>query len=136
MDPVDVVVRRPRIVVVEDEPSVRWLFGRLIKAMLPGAEVLEGGTGLDAIALRFAEPPPDLMFVNWSMPDLDGTEAVLRIRAREREDGLSRMPIVFEAGWSYSVLGPAVAECIDAYLEKPFTATAFREVLARYLAAA
>jgi CheY-like chemotaxis protein len=129
----DGTVARPlRVVVVDDEIGVRKFLARATRDAIRGVEVVEGDSGFDAITLRFADTPPDLMFVNGAMPGLDGMEAIHEIRSRERED-CDRVPIVFESIWPAPSLGPGFAACVDAWLEKPFQRTQVQEVLTRFL---
>jgi two-component system, sensor histidine kinase and response regulator len=132
MDTGDVAARPLRIVIVEEHPEIRRFMRRPLEREVPGVEILEGGTGLDAIALRFLEPPPDLMIVDGTMPDLDGMDAIREIRLREREEG-AHVPIVFETGHKRTHFSQESLDIVDAWLEKPFSTGAFLEVVRPFL---
>jgi DNA-binding response OmpR family regulator len=72
--------RTPRILVVDDEPSIRALLMRILKAEGYESVALNDGlAGLDA-ALTAADPY-DLVITNNRMPHLDGAELVAHLRA-------------------------------------------------------
>jgi CheY-like chemotaxis protein len=88
------------IAVVDDEAGVRALIRRVLERHFAdrGIVVLEGGTGEDAVALRFGTPTPGLLIVNRLMPGMDGAEAIVEIRRREQAERLPRVPIIFASG--------------------------------------
>jgi DNA-binding response OmpR family regulator len=72
--------RASRILVVDDEPSIRALLVRVLKAEGYEAVALNDGlAGLDA-ALTAADPY-DLVITNNRMPHLSGAELVAQLRA-------------------------------------------------------
>jgi len=72
--------RTPRILVVDDEPSIRALLVRVLKAEGYDAVALNDGlAGLDA-ALTAADPY-NLVITNNHMPHLSGAELVAQLHA-------------------------------------------------------
>ena len=107
------------IAVVDDQMTARMLIGRILERTFADREVsvLEGSNGGDAIALRFGDPTPALLIVNWVMPGMDGMAAIAEIRRREAAENLPRVPIVFESGYIPDAPVPGA----DATLSCPFS---------------
>ena len=69
-----------RILVVDDEPAVRQVLGDMLEAA--GHEVLRAAGGREALELcAVASPPVDMVLLDLSMPDLDGEQVFLALRA-------------------------------------------------------
>lgn len=98
---------------VEDDPDVRTLVAEVCR--LQGHEVLEASNGAEAIELGTGGQP-DLVLVDWVLPDISGTEVILELRRQ----GLVS-PIVILTGRSTKtdeVVGLEVGA--DDYVTKPF----------------
>jgi DNA-binding response OmpR family regulator len=109
-----------RILVVEDEAGLNDLIRDQLQAA--GHEVTQAADGTAALA-SVAASLPDLVILDWMLPDLDG----LAVCRRLREDHL--MPILMLTARSEEVdriLGLEVGA--DDYLTKPFS---MRELMAR-----
>ncbi len=124
---------RARVAVVEEEPIIGALCRRILERH--GFEVAAGYGGHDAIELRFAEPAPDLMVIDWRMRDLNGDEAIARIRERERREALERVPIILETANPDGARKTGVEINVEAILAKPFTADELGSVVERVLRA-
>ncbi|MFN0113719.1 MAG: response regulator, partial [Paracoccaceae bacterium] len=89
------------------------------------------GNGREAVAL-WASFRPDLIFMDISMPEMDGRQAAGAIRAAEAERGRTRVPIV--ALTAHAMEGDAesiLASGIDRYMTKPLRKAALEaEVIA------
>lgn len=112
-----------RVVVVDDDPDIRELLVQVLDQA--GHEVLTAETGLEAVdVVRAAEP--DLVTLDLSLPDLDGTEVCRRLR--EFTDAY----VIMITGRSSEIdrlVGLEVGA--DDYMSKPFSP---REVRARVAA--
>jgi len=112
------------ILVVEDEVDLNNLIRDQLQA--EGHEVEQAFDGRTALA-KSAQEAPDLVILDWMLPDLDG----LAVCRRLREDHL--MPIIMLTARTEEVdrvLGLEVGA--DDYVPKPFS---MRELLARARAA-
>lgn len=70
--------RASRLLVVEDDPRVRWVLCAILKQM--GFECSTAGDGREAID-AVAANAPDLILMDLMMPVLDGLEATRRLKA-------------------------------------------------------
>ncbi len=70
---------RKRIMVVEDDPSVRLLIAEILREA--GHEVVEYGSSEDALA-EFESTHPDLITLDLAMPSMDGVEFLEALRQR------------------------------------------------------
>jgi two-component system, OmpR family, response regulator len=107
----------PRVLVVDDEPSIRELVQVALK--FHGCAVATAATGNDALRLADSERP-DLIVLDVMLPDIDGFEVVRRLRARDNE-----VPVIFLTArdtTSDTVTGLALGG--DDYITKPFSVEA------------
>lgn len=72
--------RQPRVLLVDDDPSVRRLLKRWITQQLE-AEVVEANDGMEALVSLRANSDIDLVLTDLTMPTLDGFELIQVIRA-------------------------------------------------------
>jgi len=106
--------RQQRILVIDDEPTVRAFLCRSL--VRRGFSVLEAGGGSEGLSL-LAETRPDLIVLDLGMPDLDGAEVLRRLRA----DGLA-IPVVIASGHVDSATEHRlVPGSYQAFLRKPFS---------------
>jgi len=106
---------RPRVLVTDDEPITRMLVKLLLEKQ--NFEVLEAANGRDAVEIAIRERP-DLLMIDLNMPEMDGYEAITRVR---REMSLAMMPVLVLT----SEEGPGVERRVlelgaDDYILKPF----------------
>jgi type IV pilus assembly protein PilB len=110
--------RHPRVLVADDEPITRMLVKLLLEK--EPFEVLEAANGQQAVEIATRERP-DLVMIDLHMPEMDGYEAISRMR---RDLSLATMPILVLTAEE----GPGVERRVldigaDDYLLKPFEPT-------------
>lgn len=104
-----------RILVVDDDPSVRVLLRRLLERS--GYVVAEVGTGEDALE-RIRRAPPDLVFLDLQLPDRSGHSILEAIRA---EPATRLLPVVMLTGLATSEQKVRAYELgVTDFLAKPF----------------
>ncbi|MDX2121665.1 MAG: LytTR family DNA-binding domain-containing protein [Gemmatimonadota bacterium] len=114
---------RLRVLVVDDEPLAREGLRDLLAAE-PATEVVgEAGTGLEALAFLAAQPV-DLVFLDISMPELDG----LGVAAELLRPGGPM--IVFVTAYSEHAVRAFELNAVD-YLLKPFDLARLQASVAR-----
>ncbi|HEY8600739.1 MAG TPA: response regulator, partial [Thermomicrobiales bacterium] len=113
-----------RILVVDDDPDIN----RLVRVRLTtrGFTVESATNGEEALA-AIAADPPDLLFLDISMPGIGGLEVLADLRAR----GLDLAVIMMTAFGSEAVAIEALRHGADDYLRKPFDRTEFSATLDR-----
>jgi len=122
----------PRILVAEDNQTNRYVIRTMLsKGGFCPVTVDDGRQAMDAIAsgARF-----DLVLMDVQMPVLDGYAATACIRAREKETGAPRLPIV---ALTANAFPEDRRRCIEAgmddYLAKPVTAADLFAVIERWI---
>jgi two-component system cell cycle response regulator DivK len=103
-----------RILVVEDNEMNMKLFRDILVAT--GYRTIEAATGGRAIELA-AEHAPDLVLMDIQLPDLDGVQALERLRADERTAAIPVLAVTAQAmqGDRERFLGAG----FDGYVSKP-----------------
>ena len=118
--------RAMRVLTAEDNRTNQLVFQKMVKDI--DIELVFANNGLEAVAL-FQSYKPDMIFMDISMPEMDGREAARAIRLLE--DGRSHIPIV--ALTAHAMEGDAesiLAAGIDRYMTKPLRKAAITETLA------
>lgn len=118
----------PRVLVVDDDPDVARLIGRVMTEA--GYEVEAVHDGFSAGA-RLAAFSPDLITLDLKMPGLGGLQVIQLIRSME---GFASMRILVVSGLPAEDLKLAIAAGADEALAKPASASALREAARALLA--
>ncbi|MHC4954789.1 MAG: response regulator [Planctomycetota bacterium] len=102
--------------VVDDSRTVRTFMRRILEDL--GVDVIEASDGREALDLILGGASPDLVFVDWDMPVMDGIAFIRTIRA---SDLYADLPIVMV---TKEIHLRDVKEALEAganeYLMKPF----------------
>ncbi len=104
----------PKILVVDDEPSIRRLVQRVLQD--EQHEVETAGSALEALG-KLQDAPCDLAIVDLMMPDIHGLELAEAIRMLD-----PGTPVILMTAYG-SIAFESVAShpAISYYLHKPFT---------------
>jgi two-component system, cell cycle response regulator DivK len=84
----------PQVLVVEDNEKNMKLFRDVLQAK--GYRTLEATTGEEAVALA-AEHSPDLVLMDIQLPDIDGVDALARLRADGRSASIPVLALTAQA---------------------------------------
>jgi two-component system cell cycle response regulator DivK len=117
----------PRILVVEDNERNMKLFCDLLEAS--GYHTLEATTGESAVELAL-EHGPDLVLMDIQLPDIDGVDALGRLRADERSATLPVLALTAQA--MEGDRERFLAAGFDGYLSKPVDIAEFVTTVKRY----
>ena len=121
-------LRQMRVLTAEDNRTNQLVFQKMVKDV--DIELVFAGNGREAVEL-YQSYRPDLIFMDISMPEMDGRDAARAIRALEA--GRSHVPIV--ALTAHAMEGDAegiLAAGIDRYMTKPLRKAAISGVLAEF----
>jgi two-component system chemotaxis response regulator CheY len=111
-------MKRHRILIVEDSPTMRQLLSFALKR-IPGAEIVEARDGMDGLR-KVTSDHFDLALVDINMPVMDGLKLIHLIRD---EQSLKAMPIVvITTEGADEDRERAIALGADEYLTKPVQA--------------
>jgi CheY-like chemotaxis protein len=103
-----------RILVVEDNEKSMKLFRDVLQAT--GYQTLEATTGDQAVELA-ADHAPDLVLMDVRLPDIDGVEALNRLRADELTASIPVLAVTAQA--MHGDRKRFLAAGFDGYISKP-----------------
>ncbi|NLH47488.1 MAG: response regulator [Myxococcales bacterium] len=107
-----------KILSVDDSRMIRRLIGSAISVM--GFDVLEAGDGKQALAVLETEyPNVGLIMLDWNMPEMDGYECLVAIKADERFKHIPVMMCTTESERENVI--KAIKAGAKSYVSKPFT---------------
>ena len=106
--------KKGRILVVEDDESVRLLLEELLSSEYVVHSAADGFLGYESAQ----ENLPDLILSDWKMPRMDGVELIEKIRSHEE---VSNIPVILLTAYTNietRIKGLKVGA--DDYIDKPF----------------
>ncbi len=118
-----------KVLVIDDEPSVRDLAGRFLRAL--GYEMLEAGGGAEGLRL-FRKHRGELagVILDLTMPLMDGVETLRRLRELD-----ANAPVLLASGYSEEeALGRCGEVRADGFLMKPWRLADFSRAVAAVFA--
>jgi len=117
------------ILIVDDNDQNRRLARDVLQ--FAGFRTLEAAGGVEGLSLA-VEQRPDLILMDIRMPDMNGTEAVRKLKEDERTAAIHVVAVT-----SSTMKGDRerfLADGFDGYLEKPIRVREFPEQVRSYLA--
>jgi two-component system, cell cycle response regulator DivK len=124
-----IAVANELILIVDDHEQNRRLARDVLQ--FAGFRTLEAAGGVEGLSLA-AEHRPDLILMDIRMPDLNGTEAVRKLKEDERTASIHVVALT-----SSTMKGDRerfLADGFDGYLEKPIRVREFPDQIRRHLA--
>jgi CheY-like chemotaxis protein len=115
---------RKKILLVEDEESLRLLYGEELTS--EGYEVLSASNGKEALR-QLEEVNPDLIILDIVMPVMDGMEALGQIMGRERN-----VPIIIHTSYP-GYREDFMSWAADAYVAKSSDLRELKETIQELL---
>ncbi len=107
---------RPLILIVEDEAALQKLLAYNLEAA--GFEVAQAFDGEEALTL-LGERTPDLVVIDWMIPQLSGIELLRRIRRRSEQSHIPVVMLTARAEEGDRLRGLELGA--DDYVTKPFS---------------
>ena len=111
-----------RVLIVDDEPPVREMLAVALE--MAGFEVTEADNAATALN-QVASSIPDLMLIDWMMPQVSGLELCRRLR---RNPNTASIPLILLTARGEEDAKIKGLEVADDYITKPFSP---RELVAR-----
>jgi two-component system chemotaxis response regulator CheY len=105
-----------KILLVDDSRTIRNIQKNVL-GQLGHTDVLEAADGVEALDVLSAQRP-DLVLIDWNMPNMDGLALVQKIR--EKDKLLPLIMVTTEAEKSRVL--QAIKAGVNSYVVKPFTA--------------
>jgi CheY-like chemotaxis protein len=106
-----------RVLVIDDDPEIRRLVSRLLKAR--SIQVDEASRGLEALSI-IKKMPPDLIVLDAMLPEVHGFDICRKIKSSDR---YGHIPVIMISsiyrGWRFAQDLKDTYK-VEAFLEKPF----------------
>jgi DNA-binding response OmpR family regulator len=116
-----------RVLVIDDDSSIRSFMRHSLQSQ--GIEVLVAADGTSGVEIARLELP-DLIFLDWMMPNLDGLDTLKILRG---EDATTDIPIIMLTAKQETIdFSQAFAEGANAYLTKPYAVDELLLILKRF----
>ena len=119
-----------QILLVDDSRTIRNIQKNTL-AKMGQTDVSEAADGFEALTALAAQRP-DLMLVDWNMPNMDGITLVKKVR--EKDKTLPIIMVTTEAEKSRVI--EALKAGVNNYVVKPFTAETLSEKIEQTMAKA
>jgi two-component system chemotaxis response regulator CheY len=113
-----------RALVVDDSKAMRTVIGRMLRAC-GYDEIVEATNGVDAFREIRDNGSPDVVLVDWNMPEMSGIEFIRRVRKSGMLEEASVVMVTSET--AIEKVAEALESGADEYLMKPFTEDALLE---------
>ena len=114
-----------RALVVDDDPTILRMISAILKSL--GYEVSLAGNGLEGLEQLAKLGAPDVVLVDWNMPEMNGLEFVKAVRSNSVYTDLPLIMVTTELEM------PQLALTFDAgvneYIMKPFDPIMIQEKL-------
>lgn len=114
-----------RALVIDDSRAIRRLIGNIMREL--GWDVTEAGHGLEALQQLELHGSPDLILVDWNMPEMNGLEFIKAARAMPEYKHVPMMMVTTET--EMERMAQAFIAGVNEYLMKPFDKTQLVEKL-------
>jgi two-component system chemotaxis response regulator CheY len=113
-----------RVLIVDDSRAMRTILKKIVRD-LGFDDILEAENGVQGLVQLRKGGPPDLVLVDWNMPEMSGIEFVERVRKDDTFAGSMMMMVTTETETARVV--EALEAGADEYVMKPFTPEVLRE---------
>lgn len=105
-----------RALIIDDSRPIRRIEADILRDL--GFETMDACHGKEALERLQASPLPDVVLVDWNMPEMDGLEFIKAVRSDSRYTGLIVLMVTTETETDQMLR--ALSAGADEYLMKPF----------------
>jgi two-component system, chemotaxis family, chemotaxis protein CheY len=114
-----------RVLILDDSKTIRRILKRILSGI--GFEAVEASNGLEGLERLKNMTPPELMTVDWDMPEMDGLSFVRAVRGLPQYDS-SRL-IMVTSNNHPAQIAQALEAGANEYIMKPFDEEVVQEKL-------
>lgn len=114
-----------RALIIDDSRAVRRIIGCIMKEL--GYEIIEAGHGIEGLQQLEAHGIPDIVLVDWNMPEMNGLDFIKAARANPAYSDVPIMMVTTET--EMEKMAQAFIAGVNEYLMKPFDKTQILEKL-------
>jgi two-component system, chemotaxis family, chemotaxis protein CheY len=114
-----------RALIVDDSRAMRTILGKMVASL--GFEVTTAIHGKDALDQLGAGMRPELMLVDWNMPEMNGFELLQSVRSDAAYAATKIIMVTTET--EVQRIAAALAAGANEYIMKPFTPEVIYEKL-------
>jgi CheY-like chemotaxis protein len=120
------------VLVVDDEADIRWILSTLFSNH--NFEIFEASTGREG-AEKALKLLPDLVIMDYKMPDINGWEATRLIReSLKKNRDLPSIPIVgYTAFANYDMMKAGKEAGLQEILKKPVDFELWEDIISKYV---
>lgn len=112
--------------IVDDSRTMRMILAKILKEI--GFETWEAGHGREALErVRVLGEPPQLILVDWHMPEMNGMQLLTALRSDSVYDSSQIMMVTTETELAH--VAQALQAGANEYMMKPFTKDSFVDKL-------
>lgn len=105
-----------RVLIVDDSRAIRRIISDIMKQL--NFEVTEAGNGIEALDRLQQYGAPDIVLVDWNMPEMNGLDFIKAVRANPIYADLPMMMVTTETEMERMAL--AFMAGVNEYVMKPF----------------
>ena len=118
------------VLIIDDSIAARKIMEEALRRVPLEKGILEAANGVEAMAV-IQQKPVDLIFCDICMPQMDGLEFLRQLRADEKT---KHVPVVMiSAHTTEKNVTEALAQGVNGFLKKPFTAQHVKDIVTRVL---
>ncbi len=115
-----------RALIVDDSRATRTIIKKMLSEV--GFEVFEAADGVEALKRLKEMDQPDVLLVDWNMPEMNGYDLVCAVRGDAQYDKVPLMMVTSET--ELGQMAKALAAGANEYVMKPFNKDVITEKLA------
>lgn len=115
-----------KVLLVDDAMFMRNMLKQVVKQ--DGLEIIEAANGIEAVE-KYLEHKPDLVFMDITMPDMDGITAVKEIKKINQS---AKIVMCSAMGQQAMVIDAMQAGALD-FIVKPFNNDKIESIIKQYI---
>lgn len=108
------MAKKPTVLIVDDEEDFHVILRRILERM--ECRVVSAMTAEEALRMLEALVP-DVAFVDWNLPGMNGVEFIRKVRADKRTRGMKLIMLTVRSNEEDQLA--AYSEKVDLYMNKP-----------------